>query len=239
MTSWNQLSERDQQILQHVERYRVTTDDILAELFFANSSHATAVQKVASRLAADGWLRKSQPLLRRNVYSLGPAYHQVNAAANTRPFTEQSLPPAIAVLYFCVRNGHKRLSLDELRKIDARLLEGGRTRTLPCIGREHAGRLGIGMLVVDRNSPNRRVIWKLRRLVRQRITRPVYLAWIRSNRMSLTVIVPAEDRVELLAKEIQRKYKSEIPISVVHVPEYAPFVLNATPTRKSEPNDTT
>lgn len=236
MTSWNQLSERDQQILQHVERYRITMDDILAELFFENASHATAVQKVASRLAADGWLRKSQPLVRRNVYSLGPAYLQTNAAANTRPFTEQSLPPAIAVLYFCIRNGHKRLALDELRRIDARLCEGG-TRNLPCIAKQHEGGLGISLLLVDRNSPGRRVIWKLRKLVGQRLARPAYLAWMRAKRMSITVIVPAEDRVEHLAQEIQKKYKCVIPITVTHVPEYAPFVLNAPSRREPQRDD--
>lgn len=225
MSDLNQLSDRDRAILEHVERYRVTTDDVLAEVFFFPAKSVNAAQKVAARLTEAGWLRKSKPLARRNVYSLGPSYGQINSTVITRPFTEQSLPPAIAVLYFCIRNGHKRLTLEDFKWIDAKLCEAA-TRTLPSIVCPHEGGLGIKLLLVDRASPSRRVIWKLKRVVGQRIDRPAYFELIRAKRMSVTVLVPIEDRVESLSREIHKHFRSKVSVSVSHVPEYAPFVLD-------------
>ncbi|MBX3412769.1 MAG: hypothetical protein KF708_08780 [Pirellulales bacterium] len=225
MTELDSLSDRDLAILEHVARYRLSTDDVLTELFFPDAKTMSAVQSVTARLTRQRWLSKSQPLPRRNVYTLGPGYTRLNPKARIRPFTEQSLPAAMAILYYCVRNGHKRLTMEELRSIDPGICEPG-TRSSSLIVLSHAGGLGVSLLLVDRASPTRRVLWKVKRTVRQRVTRSFYLELIRAKRFSVTILVPVPDRAVALQQMFRQDYRGSTPIFVCHVPEFAPFVFD-------------
>lgn len=106
------LQDRDQAILAHVARYRLTTLDTVQHLFFPEAASAEAAKTVLRRLRATHL--QSRPLYLRRVY------YQLTAAAAqalgepeevANPFGPQALPRAYAVLAFCCHGPAERQRL--------------------------------------------------------------------------------------------------------------------------------
>lgn len=221
MKTWNELSARDRSILEHIGRYRVSTDDILQELFFPSAKSITTIQKHMARLTEAEWTKKSNSVARRNIYYLGDQFHLPRSRRNG--FTEQSLPTAIAILYFCIRHGRKRMALSELRALDPRLAEP-RMRGSDYFVDDIGGKLGLSFMLVDRLGPVRRIVWKANRLVRQRLARAAYREWIIQRRFSVTVLAATPQQTEQLTHGLKRRKSRDVPVRVQTVPEFAPFL---------------
>lgn len=123
MTDSNQqsgrLTQRDQRIMQHISRYRITTNEVLSRTVLEESS-PNAIVKVTRRLCRLGYLRKF-PLMHpqcyftpgdRAVRELGIPSHR------TQPLGPQSLPTEFAVLAFALlgKSEHRRLTVAEMRE---------------------------------------------------------------------------------------------------------------------------
>lgn len=123
MTDSNQqsgrLTERDREIMKHISRYRITTNEVLSRTVLADAS-PNAIVKVTRRLCRLGYLRKF-PLMHpqcyftpgeRAVRELGIPSHR------THPLGPQSLPTEYAVMAFALlaQSQHERITADELRK---------------------------------------------------------------------------------------------------------------------------
>jgi len=118
------LRDRDYEILKHVERYRLTTPEILhQQLFFRKDEDGkettelmarNAVTKVTSRLCTDGFL-KSHPLYGSNSYftlgRLGAKRIGLPASRVENGIKPQSLYRDFGVLYFCCRSAVPRQKL--------------------------------------------------------------------------------------------------------------------------------
>lgn len=224
MTSWKELPERERSIIEHVARYRVSTDEVLHELFFATAKSLKTVQKSLARLVDAGWLEKFQSVQRRNLYTLGNNFERPRSwrrpAAN---FSEQSLPTAIAILYFCVRQHHRRLTVPELQSLDPRLCPTG-LRNSPYYVEKRGNRLGLSLFLVDRNSPVRRLTWKVKRLVGQRTKHDAFRAWMMDQRFSITVLTPFAEKQRQLTEAFADRAKEIVPVRVALVPEFGPYV---------------
>ena len=120
------MSPNNRQILEHVLRYRITTNSVLHQLFFAEQQ-LNAVTKVTARMCRSKLLSKYPLYHPRSYFTLGPvAVQQLGASPHrTLPLGPQALPTDYAVLAYSTLGPTKRqrLTPDELRQQCPWLLE--------------------------------------------------------------------------------------------------------------------
>lgn len=224
MISWTALPKRARGICEHVARYRLSTDDVLWKLFFPDAQSVNTVQKYVSGLIHDGWIDKFQSVNRRNIYVLGKNFSQPRRCRGGAMFSEQTLPEAMAILYFCNSFNHKRMTVRELRTVDEELALPG-VRCSAYFVDEHGGLLGLSLMLVDRVNPVRRLVWKVRRLVGQRFKREAYRRWILARRFSVTILTAFPEQEKRIRETFaDGKHQGLVPVRVRLVPEYAPFL---------------
>ena len=170
------FTERDRQILNHVGRYRITTLDVLQRLFFPTAGR-TAVSKVVSRLAQMGRLREERLSGPRKYLRLTPrAAEEVNASRRSgEPITEQTLPVLLGILAYCTNRGIERFTPAEFRSQFPELCTPARPIAAYVVD-SHAGRTGLALLLVDRDTSPRRLLAKVRKLIGQRYRIPGFLS---------------------------------------------------------------
>ena len=113
------LTDRDRAILRFVNRYKVTTDDMLAQKFFGLESRNANVLRVTRKLVERNLLRRMAlggrdtylVLTRRGCKAIGVLDR------TPQPMTEQSLPSALAIAYYCVRHGVERWTTAEFIEV--------------------------------------------------------------------------------------------------------------------------
>ena len=111
-TSATRISRRDGLILAHVARNRISTCEVLHQLFFPEQQ-PNAVTKVTLRLTAAGYLRSFPLYHPRTYFTLGPAGAQRFGLSDgrTRPLGPQSLPLEYGVLSYATRGDRLRQRL--------------------------------------------------------------------------------------------------------------------------------
>jgi len=224
MDDWKSLPEREQAIIDHVARYRVTTVDVLHEMFFPEMRSVKTVRKIVASMIADGWLDGFQAVGRRNLYVLGRNFEQPRATqGTTASFSEQSLPTAVAILYFCARHHHRRLTVPELQAVDSRLCRTGLNNS-PYYVDQRGNKLGLSLLLVDRDSPVRRLTWKVKRLVGQRAKHEAYRAWMLDQRFSVTILTAFAEKQQQILRALPVRTRPLVLVRVVLVPEFGPYV---------------
>lgn len=118
-TATKHLSNRDRRIVDHTIRYRLTTNEVIQDLFL-RGRQPNAVTKVTARLCHWGYLGKF-PLVPPRSYFL-PARRAVQEfgvpVAKTYPLGPQSLPTEYGVLAYAASGGKPllRLTPAELRR---------------------------------------------------------------------------------------------------------------------------
>lgn len=224
MRDWQQLPPFERALIDHVARYRASTDDVVRELFFAEAKSMTTVQRAVAKVIARGWLDKFQAAGRRNIYVLGRNFERSRAQqGTTSSFSEQSLPATLAILYFCVRHRHRRLTVPELREVDSRLCATGLRNSAYYVERTQT-KLGLSLMLVDSGRPVRRLTWKVKRLVGQRAKRDGYRAWMLDRRFSITILTAFPAKQAQVAAAFAKTDRRLVPVRVALVPEIAPYL---------------
>ena len=109
------LTKRDREILDFVNRYRIGTEELLAEQVFSKQESLKNVSRVLRRL-------EHRQLLARESWDKGLSYFTLTprgcrtlglSPRTPRPLTEQSLPVVLAVAFYCVRHREERLTSQE------------------------------------------------------------------------------------------------------------------------------
>lgn len=219
------LMKRDREILKHIARYRLTTDDVLLQLFFEHTEYQNAIDRVMKRLARQGWVRSYAYRGTSKYHMLGlKAARLLDAPHFPRPFTEQTLPALVAVLCYCMRFGVKR--------IPERLFE----KDFPSLCfPEFSGvsyyanntidppRNRLHLIIVDRNNTIRR----LNRVISDALVRRYRMAsfrdLIQQNYFALTLVTTSERRKRFIEGKLE-DHGRMVPIRVRVVPEYAPLL---------------
>lgn len=116
----NRRSDRDRKILDHVARYRLTTNQVLHRLFFPQNK-LNAVHKVTARLCKHDLLSKFTFHHPRVYFTLSPneAQNRGLLASRGQPLGTQSLPTEYASLVYATLGiaQHRRLSSTELEQL--------------------------------------------------------------------------------------------------------------------------
>jgi hypothetical protein len=217
------FTARDRHILHHVQRYRLTTRDVLKRLFFSQAGES-AVSKVLARLVADGALCGCRLGNGFGYYVLGrQGMDAVGAtAASGRPFSEQTLPVAFGFLAFCITSGVRRLTADEFR----------RAFPLLCRDRMKAGSYYVdarstphrlGTVLVDRGNPPKLILHKLQRLSAQQYRAPAFAELIQTGRFCVTILTAWPLKQRLLDSAIRLAFRGPLRVEVATVPELQAF----------------
>lgn len=109
------MRERDEQILQLTDRFRLGTNLAYRQVIFGDQS-LNAVTKVTARLCQHGWLRRYPLIPPEDYFTLGPAAVRNLGYASRRsePLGSQSLPIDYAVLLYGTHGQRSRLLKTEL-----------------------------------------------------------------------------------------------------------------------------
>ena len=205
------LTERDKEILKHVQRYRLTTTEALRQLFFANAKPG-GEKNVLRRLT--GEYLQTQPLYGKRVYyQLTPAAARLlgEPEESTTPFGTQALVRLYGVLAFCCLGQTKRLvftktEFGEAFRQFANLLDLGQSHYYLDYDGQTAR---LGQILVEQGGEYQRLITKCRKLVERGRELPG-LQEIMSDDLFVIALVLAEDtKRDLLYAQLR---KNPLPV---------------------------
>ena len=112
------LTRRDRRIVEHVVRYRLSTNGVIRDLFFSGQQ-PNAISKITARLCDRGYLNKFPHVHPRSYFLPGPRVVQEFGIPVTRthPLGPQSLPTEYGVLAYATHGQRtlKRLTAEEIR----------------------------------------------------------------------------------------------------------------------------
>ncbi|MBX9681650.1 MAG: hypothetical protein K2X38_23075 [Gemmataceae bacterium] len=219
------LLPRDRAILEFVARYRLATDALLHRQFFPEVQDHGPVRKVTSRLVLQNYLREFQVAGRLSYYALAPRGCRALGlpGREPRPFTEQSLPAALAIAYFCVANRVKLFTAAEFRE---RFPEMCRP-SLKAAGyyvEEVEGRMFLRLLLVDRAAQAEHVVRKVLSKIAQRYKLKKFASLIQNRRFAVIVLTGFAAKQRELEAALRAKHKGPVAVRVEVVPEVGAFL---------------
>lgn len=112
------MTDRDQQIIQLTDRYRIGTNSAYQRIVFGQQS-LNAVSKVTARMCRQGWLQRYPLIPPEDYFTLGPmAVRQFGySSRRTEPLGPQALPIDYAVLLYATYGDRTRLLPAELHEL--------------------------------------------------------------------------------------------------------------------------
>ncbi len=185
----NRLSPRDREIVEHVVRDRISTNEAIQQRYF-DSTHATNVTRTTARLCESGWLA-AFPLIYPTKYFV-PGKRAVSAyglsADRCYPLGPQSLPAEYGLLEYTTsaRGKVTRVYADEVQS----LVPWYRPEWMVA---SHCKRLDgeretLELVRVDLGGPPDHIARKCRRDITQRRLAPEFAALVTDGSFSLVLI---------------------------------------------------
>lgn len=228
------LSQRDQDIIDHIATYRVTVPEILGPLLFADVGR-TAMTKVLGRLVKTGHLekrdiyppRKYWTLSRRTAQSLGLSPDFPNIGP-------QAFADAYSTLYFCCQPEaevqryyitHQQLQADRPELA----VKGMTSRYYFLEKQQDFTRLGF--LIVDQGADYFRILRKGRAATQKRYVVPAFKALIDEGRFVIGIATSNPEKRLRMTKAID---DLEFRVSVPYVIEVIPDLVNLIPRKEKQ-----
>lgn len=217
-----QLTQRDRRILDHVKRYRITTNEALLTRFFQPEG-LNALKTVRKRLV--GPYLQSRPLgiARRHYYQLTPATARMVGEPEevAAPLGMQALPRAFAVLAFCCLSGkpHERLHRDELREEYPEIAAASFAAHADFCIDEWAGRARLARIIVDYGGEYPALIRKCRSFLltaRQNIAG--FADMLHQDAFAIVIITAEETKKQSIISALAR-HPLEVNVRVSVLPE--------------------
>lgn len=209
------LQPRDQKILDHIGRYRMTLRPVLDRLFFADESSGCG--NVLKRLIDAGLVtaRDGLPSKRRYYQLTAKGAEGRVPLGRTKPMRAQSLRSAIAILWFCTMadSPRKRIESWELRDILADEMPAGK----------HCMQPGNPPLLFRVQVPSGRtkvagVISGLRDHMKESFAHPVVRRMAKDRRYGFAILAEAERVPEIRSAVAKHNLGRYAPILIESVP---------------------
>ena len=198
-------AQRDEAILDHVGRFRLTTNEIVARLFFRGHGMG-AVRKVMSRLCACQQLCQFELRHPRVYYVLGrrAVAERGLPAHRTWPLGPQSLAMHYAVLAYSTLGSryHRRLTREELIR-EWQWPVSSSSHPVCCVDSSPLGRV-LELLRIDLGARADHVARKSERLIDAFVHDPHVDELIRSRRMRLVIVTASESKTESIRRSLDR-----------------------------------
>jgi hypothetical protein len=220
------LSDRDEEILLHVARYRVSVYEVLKNKFFPDHG-PTAPIKVVNRLCRQGFLKRIPLYGRKCGFVLTSRASKTLGASWRRDELPgpQSLPIDFAVLmYATTRKQRRRLTRLELASLFPWVTPA--LASLPhCTDNEPAGRNCLELIRVDLGGTPEHVARKCFQDIAKRRDRELFGTLLREGRFKLVVITTAKEKAAAIQKALDRHaWPDGLAIHLVVLPQLAAFL---------------
>lgn len=214
------LTARDREILKNVHRHRLGTDDILRRHFFPAVQGIRPARKVAKRLVERRFLREYALAPNDFYYILAPRGARAIGVrpSEPRPFTEQSLPSALAIAHFCSARGVKRFTAEEFVRKYPYLCRPGLRSSGYFIEETEKG-LCIGFFIIDRGATPRVMLTKIRKVISKRYKLRDFAKLMQDRRFVLVVLTGYHEKKQKLEQAVLRKHRGPVQVRVEVVPE--------------------
>ncbi len=227
------LSDRDQEILDHVARYRMTTREVVHELFFRDAE-VNAATKVLTRLLVGGCLSRYR-LHDTHAYwtlSLRTARQRGLHAKTAEALGYEASIHHYGILLFCCAGPTKRTILTRLefqsrfpQLFDRHLLRA------PYYIDEQEGQQRLGLVLIDGGVDLVRLVRKCHAAIHRRSSMPAFMELLRNRGFVLTVVTAYPEKKERLQKAFEEdEYESVLYRVVVRSP-LASLLANHAPRR--------
>jgi len=224
------MKDRDEAILEHVRRFRLTTEEAIHYAFF-ESKDPSASRKVVARLTSQnkiqpfplGGKRLYYVLTRRAALDMG---ENIDAA---NPFSPARRNNAYGVLWYCLRYGIKKYTVAEFRALYPTLaISGGRLSnyffddSMPETPR-------LGLIYVDEKKTAEKIVRRMNEIIANAYTLPEFGKLIQDGRFLLSIATPTAGKkasiVEALAQEFS-PHNTRVRFRVAVVPELEHVLIN-------------
>lgn len=219
------LTPRDRELLALVARYRIATDELWRLAFFPNVSNVRAVRKVAQRLVKHKYLREYEICKDDFYYILAPRGARAIGVkpSEPRPFTEQSLPSALAIAWYCVRHGVSRFTAQEFVTRFPDLSRSQLRSSAYFIEQTPTG-LQLGLFVTDRGTTPRRMLSKIRKVIHKRYKMPAFASLIQVGRFNLVILTGFPAKKDQLERAIERQHRGPVGVRVEVIAELGAYL---------------
>jgi hypothetical protein len=205
------LTVRDEEILRHVARYRVTTTESLRRIFFPDSKPGSE-KNVLRRLIGEHL--QSQPLYSKKVY-----YQLTQNAAKAlgeseecaTPFGPQALVRLYGVMAFCCLANTQRQVFTKAEFIQkftsfGELLDLGQNHFYL----DYDGKTArLGQIIVDQGGEYQRLINKCRRLIERGREFPGFQEIISNELFVIAIVLTENSKREMLYAQLR---KNPLPV---------------------------
>lgn len=213
------LSSRDEQILDYVHRFRLSTREFLHREFFA-ALGPTAVAKVVARLTGADYLREHLLSADFRYFVLGrrAARERGLDGRLCRRFTEQSFPVAYGLAAYCLKNSFPKPTAAEIHAMFPELADAAAHDGL-YFRDTHDGVDRLAMPLLDRGNNPRTIFKKLERLITQRQRHAEFFRMIRDGRFCITILTAWPEKQRYLSSAVRMQARGPVHVRVECVPE--------------------
>jgi hypothetical protein len=180
---------------------------------------------VAVRLVENKYLREFRIKGTSCYYVLAPRGARLLKLKpkEPRPFTEQSLPGALAVAYYCATRGIKRFTAREFGMKFPELCRPG-LRCSSYFLEETGGGLCLSSFLLDRGATARRLQGKIRNVIRQRYALKPFASLIQAGRFQIVVLTGYQAKQKELQTDLAKRHRGPVKVRVEVVPELGSFL---------------
>lgn len=222
------LQPRDLEILSHVARYRLTTQETLHRLFFTGAT-PEAPKTVVRRLREGGYLQSRPLYLRRAYYQLTRSAAALLGEPEeaARPLGPQALVRAYGVLAYCchAESERQRLTRLEFHRAFPYLSENGIPFDAFYVERDP--RLRLMQIVVDQGGDARRLLRKCRTRLKLARETPGLSDLVRGGEFGLALVTSSNEKAEALrAGRQQSEFLRDYPFRFQAEPELIHLIPN-------------
>lgn len=217
---------RDGLILEHVRRYHLTTDEILASLFFEGGS-VRAARKVTTRLKAEGKLSRHRFFEGRVLCQLTPRAAEALGEHRSicRKFNYQGLVNAYGVLLFCAKFGIDKFTAREFMEKFPDLHRRGTRASNYYVDNADGGKR-LGFIQVDSGREATKLVQKIRRIIGRAYGVPNFAKLIQSGRFVIAIITPTQGKKTLIERAIADEPASPVKFRVEVLDELGHLLIN-------------
>lgn len=201
------LTDRDQEILEHVRRYRLTTTEALRKFFFPEAK-AGAEKNVLRRLVGD--YLQARPLYAKKVY-----YQLTPSAARTlgepeelaEPLGPQALVRWYGVFAFCCLGAKEEVSVFTRREFASAFLPFADhvdlTQSHYYLDNDGAT-IRLGQIVVEQGGEYQRLINKCRRIIERGREIPGLQEIIADELFVIALVIAEESKCQALSNQLRK-----------------------------------
>ena len=222
------LTERDEEILEHLRRYRISTKEVLHGLFFEDSEPA-AVLKVMRRLTQVGLASTHNPDGLPQYFRVGPEYIRLRGLSRKScyPHGVQALPIHLGILLLCCTGDRRpeRLTNSEIARNNPEILLGKKSRVnyLRYLNpATEKNELCIGR--VDLGGPPHHVARQCERDIERLSKNEAILALMLKGQFAMEVVTVSREKAEQIAESIRGR-KFVVPFRLSVEPSLAPYIV--------------